>query len=206
MKNKGKSTKSGRKKSAKQKIEHLLEFFFSLRWCAWLLLQVPFLAELWKSFLTTSSAGILLNQLFTTGTLGKVWDIAYNMVLGKTGTILFLIVLGLDWCYTHFPTTEVNQLINQIRYVRSTPPISRPIKRDYVRVVGENQREELLDIGEYHQINLSSDGSLQLAMEEGRVEVYRNGQRIMTLPLGRWCWIPEEKIQLKYLTPTYKVQ
>lgn len=207
MKSKGKSTKSGQKKSAKQRIENFLAFFFALRWCAWLLLQVPFLAELWAAFLTTRSAGILLAQLFTTGTLGKVWDITYNLVLGKTGTILFLIFLAADWCYSNFPTSEVIQVINLWRSVINTPPISRPITRDYVRVIYEGQgKEDLLDIGEYHQIRLTPDGSLQLEMKEKQVMLFQNGKRIMTLPLGRWCSIPEERIRLKFWTVIYRVQ
>lgn len=195
------------KKSAKQNVENLLAFFYALRWSAWLLLQLQPLEELWTAFLTTNPTGILLAQVFTTGAVGKVWGILINGVMGKTGTILFVLLLALDWCYTHFPTTEVNQIINQVRYVRSTPPVSRPITRNYVRVVYEGQGgEELLDIGEYHAMNLTPDGSLQLVMEEKQVMVFRNGQRIMTLPLGRWCWIPEERIRLKYLTPSYKVQ
>ncbi len=207
MRNQEKTKKIRKGKNAKQTVENLLAFFYSLRWIAWILVQFRPLAALWDSFLTENSAGVMLAKLFTTGALGTAWNFLVNELMGKTGTLLLVGLLAVDWCYEHFPTTEVNQLINQIRYVRSTPPIGKPIRRNYVRAVYDALGEEALyDIGSFRNMPLNEDGTLQLVMQEGQVMVFRQGQRMMTLPQDRWCVIPEAQLHLKYIMPSYKVQ
>lgn len=195
------------KKRGKQPLENLLAFFYALRWGAWLLMQFQPLANLWANFLAENSAGMMLEELFTTGALGTAWNGVVNGLMGKTGTILFVILLAVDWCYEHFPTTEVNQIINQIRYVRNTPKIMSTIQRSYVRVIYDALgKEALLDIGSFHSMPLNEDGTLQLVMEKNKVGVIKDGQRILSLPVGRWCEIPGAGLRLKYIKTSYKVQ
>lgn len=166
------------------KLSDLMALCLILRWCCWLLLQIPAVCEAWTSFLQTVS-GQALQIMFSTGTLGQVWFFVTIVLLGVPGTVAFFLAL-LCSRFSDVPFDGFLALTRLFHHLRhpQRPVYYHTIRRCYLRVI-QNGHEQIFNLSRDKLVSFS-DPPLTVRLERDEALLSSDKQFILSLPPNQW--------------------
>lgn len=173
----------------------LFACLLAIRWGIWLLGQIPPVLALWQAFLNSALGRVAAYQ-FTAGALSAVpWEACINILLGKTGTAVYLALCALGWLKDRFPAHLLRNGVNGMRTLLARPAGQRVIHRQYLRAF-RGGHEIFFDLTMEKRAEIPGT-ALSVVLEADGAALCRDGSFLRLLPERQMVAL--DGVELEYI-------
>ena len=173
----------------------LFACLLAIRWGIWLLGQIPPVLALWQAFLNSALGRVAAYQ-FTAVALSAVpWEACINILLGKTGTAVYLALCALGWLKDRFPAHLLRNGVNGMRTLLARPAGQRVIHRQYLRAF-RGGHEIFFDLTMEKRAEIPGT-ALSVVLEADGAALCRDGSFLRLLPERQMVAL--DGVELEYI-------